>query len=312
MIPVFIGGCDRSGTTLLGSMLGAHSDCLTIPESQFKTDIFKSFQGNINLLQAFNLVKNHWRFKIWELNLGSIPMPKESPWNSYSNLLEWIIIKYGESVGKTSFNTWIDHTPSNIKNANILLELFPQGKMIHIIRDGRAVALSVMKLEWGPNTVLKAAPWWVENVAYGLASESVLEKDKILRVKYEDLITDPEKTLKKVCNFINIEYQSDMIKGNGFKVPRYSHGQHTLVGKKPDAKRMNAWEKGLTSRQIEIFEGLTGNFLQNLGYDLKCGLKARGITKMERLLSHIYEWYRWVPNRYRYYYRIMRAGILLR
>lgn len=88
---------------MLGSVLGVRGDCLTIPESQFKIDVFKSFKCNIDLLQAFNLIKKRWRFKIWKLDLGSTPVSKEIAWTSYSNLLEWIVIKYGESVDKTAF-----------------------------------------------------------------------------------------------------------------------------------------------------------------------------------------------------------------
>ena len=82
--------------------------------------------------------------------------------------------------------------------AYLLNEEFPKAKYIHLLRDGRAVANSVLSLDWGPNTIPVAARSWVKNVSYGLAAESFFNNEKILRVKYENLTLKPIETLKNM------------------------------------------------------------------------------------------------------------------
>jgi len=76
-----------------------------------------------------------------------------------------------------------------------------------------------------------------------------------------------------------------MVKAGGFKPPRYTASQHTLIGKEPDAGRATRWETQLTSRQIEIFESLAHDFLNYLGYPLQYGLKAKPPSFAERRIA---------------------------
>jgi len=301
MNPVFIGGCGRSGTTLLGAMLGAHSDCLCVPESQFAIDVLRHFNfqsGEMeNVKGVVEFIRNHWRFRLWDVDIDNEKVPFNQINNSYACFLNWIVKIYGESVNNPNPKIWVDHTPENIKNVGTLANLFPESKFIHIVRDGRAVASSVMPLDWGPNTITKAALWWVAWVGFGLGTESFLERNQIIRIKYEDLVSEPEHTLKQICTYLRLDYQSQMINGNGFRVPGYSAMQHSLVGKKPDAKRVNSWEKKLSCREIEIFESLTGEFLNYLGYEPKFGLKARKMKSLENLVYKVYDYKRHHINR---------------
>ncbi len=286
-------------------MLGSHNSYLTIPESQFKIEALLRFdweKDEVDLRAAFNMIKGHWRFKIWGLDIDLRSFSETEIGSTYQELMSWIIKKYGEKVGKPTASIWVDHTPSNIRYAATLAGLFPESKMIHLIRDGRAVASSVIPLDWGPNTIVEAAHWWVEKVAYGLAAESSLERNQIIRIRYEDLIEDPKTTLKTLCSSLEIEYQPQMIKATGMmRVSRYTSGQHALIGKRPDKNRLNAWQRELTPRQIEIFESLTGDFLRYLGYSLKYGMKAKKITRRERAISEIRELCRQqIINKFRY------------
>ena len=71
---IFIGGCSRSGTTLLGSMLGAHSDCITTPESHFKTSVLRGRSAdifNLDSKEALSKISRQWRFKVWDVKIDS-------------------------------------------------------------------------------------------------------------------------------------------------------------------------------------------------------------------------------------------------
>jgi hypothetical protein len=307
---VFVGGYSRSGTTLLGAMIGAHTRCICTPESQFKTDVLRDFRGKkkeeVNIETARKLILAHPRYRVlWGDVADSDAL---TGINSYEDLILWFVRKYAEKEGKPHAEYWVDHSPTNIKNAKILLGLFPDSKFIHIIRDGRGVSASIIPLDWGPNTVYKTACSWKSRVSLYLSLESSLKKDQILRVRYEDLIQTPENTLKDICSFLDLGYQPQMIRGSGFKVPQYQDKQHSLIGKEPDKKRINAWENSLTPRQIEIFESIAGELLMSLGYDLRYKGKARKMNIFEHIVSGIQEVYTGkVINRSRHRERIRRG-----
>jgi hypothetical protein len=293
VIPVFIGGHPRSGTTLLGDLVGSHSDCICTPESQFKISVYRrlNLHGNEapDLGKATEMIKKHWRFRIWALDIAAIPYGEI---HSYGELILWFAKSYSMKSSRPDAKMWIDHTPANIQFAGLLTELFPEARFINIIRDGRAVAASIIPLDWGANTIDRAAYSWVENVSSGITAESAIGKDRVLRVRYEDLIRETEITLKKICLFLNLQYQPQMIQGGGFKVPGYTIQQHSLIGKEPDAKMVNAWERKLNARKVEIFESIAGELLLSHGYTLKYSGNARKMNGIEKMISGIQETYR--------------------
>jgi sulfotransferase family protein len=265
-------------------MLGAHSDCLCVPESQFKIAALRACdltQGTMDVSRVLNVIKKHWRFQLWEVDLPPASLFDAKLAGSYAALIEWIVSRYGERVGKPVSRLWIDHTPSNVRHAAVLFDVFPDASMIHLIRDGRAVAASLLPLDWGPNRIDRVAHQWVEMVGQGLAAEVRWGASRVARVRYEDLLEDPETTLRRLCRFLEIEYQARMLKADGFRVPEYTRNQHLLVGKAPDPGRVDAWRRALNARQIEIFESVVGDFLRYLGYTPLYGLRARAISRSE-------------------------------
>lgn len=291
---VFIGGCSRSGTTLLGAMLGAHSSAICSPESHFKIDALRALkQGKVKPETAVltKLIERHWRFKIWELDLPNIKALENDGGETalLAQILDWIIGNYAEQQGKPDASIWVDHTPENVGYAQSLLEMFPESRFIHIVRDGRAVAASILPLDWGPNTIMKASRWWMRMTSFGLAAEKALGPEVILRVKYEDLVLEPEKTMQAISQFLGIDFQQDMLQATGFNPPSYTTRQHKLVGNRPDASVVNRWEKKLTARQVEIFENQTRDFLSFLGYPLRYGMSAKGPSFSEVQMDKVRE-----------------------
>ena len=309
--PIFKGGCQRSGTTLLGVMPGSHKECLTIPEFHVKIEALKFQEQSENGTapqDVLDYIKSHhgFRGRVWAEIPDLESAPQHEVGSSYKGLLEWLVTRYGQHFAKTDFRMWVDDSPRNIRNLHTLLAIFPEAKAIHIVRDGRGVAASVMRLDWGPNTIVGAAHWWLQNVSHGLAAESALGKDRIIRVKYEELITNPEAVMVGLCSWLGIDYDPEMAKGTDVKresiVSRPK--DFLLIGKEPDQTRARAWERELKHRQIEIFESRTQEFLPYLGYDLKYGLRARGISIKELIRATAVELSMGVVNGIRVAYRL--------
>lgn len=290
--PVFIGGHPRSGTTLLGDLLGAHPLCICTPESQFKVSVYHRLKIHnkeyLDVNKTFGKIKKHWRYKIWALDES---LQLDSEINSYEKIILFLIKNYAIKNNKLDARIWIDHTPSNIQFVEFLRYIFPEAKFIHIVRDGRAVAASQIPLDWGPNTISGAAYSWVKTIDIGFFAEEIL-KENIIRVKYEELVTDTEMILKKLCDFIGINFLPEMLYGGGFSVPGYTLNQHMLLGKSPDQSRINAWQQKLTKRQIEIFENIAAEILKKLNYTLLFGENAKKISLNEKILFYFSELWR--------------------
>jgi hypothetical protein len=292
MRAIFIGGHPRSGTTLLGAMLGAHSACICTPESQFKIRVHRHFENRhrpVDLDAARAMIEKHWRFKLWGLDLDLPPLAEPA---SYADLLFSLAREYAAQEGKPHARCWVDHTPSNLRHASTLRRLFPASQLIHIVRDGRAVAASIMPLDWGPNTICSAAHSWADAVSQALETEMALGRDAVKRVRYEALVREPEAVLRELCEWLDLEYESAMREARGFVVPAYTAGQHALLGGGADPARIAAWEQALSPRQIEIFESIAGDLLQALGYRLTYGAQARGVGRFERLRFAVEETWR--------------------
>jgi hypothetical protein len=178
---------------------------------------------------------------------------------------------------------WIDHTPRNMNFASTISEEFPDGRFVHIVRDGRAVAASLLRVDWGPNTIDEAARMWLVRLSYGLAAEAATEGViPVTRVRYEDLVAEPEPTLRRLCEQLELEYHPDMVEAGGFTPPASSRSIHELVGRSPEPDRTEAWRRELTARQIEIFESIANDALRMVGYAPDLGRRARPTTRRER------------------------------
>ena len=297
---IFVFGAERSGTTFLGSLLGSHSEAVATPEAQFVTHVYRDVvtpDGAVDLSDAFTKIGDHFRFKLWGLET-SLPALGVYGVRSYADLVLALVSEYAQTAGRPGARLWVDHTPGNLRTAALLRELFPEARFVHIVRDGRAVVASVRALDWGTHSARALTRDWVLRVGYGLAAESYLTPGRCLRVRYEDLLTAPEATLRRVCDFAGLTFEPAMLGGGGFAVPAYTQQQHRLVGAPPDAGRINGWVKTLSPRDVETCEFVSGDMLTYLGYEPVFGSRARLESRAERYRAILTDllWYRWVDR----------------
>lgn len=260
------------------------------PESHFKSELGLLASGEDvqeDLGSQWSRIRIHWRFRIWDFDPGLPPRPMQAP-----ELLLWLVERYAASVGQPSATVWVDHTPENLLNWDALFDAFPNALGIHLVRDGRAVAASVRPLRWGPKTMMGCANWWKKRAQAGLQAEQQYD-DRLIRVRFEDLVDSPEKSLERLTDFLGVPYQPEMKPGDGFEKPAYTLAQHRLVGSLPQKSRSQAWKQTLGSRDIEIFEAECGPLLESLGYPL-CTESPRPLCGFARAGSHtlekIYQW----------------------
>ena len=272
---------------MLGAMVGAHSRCVCVPESHFIEHLLaqNGFDPEaVEPQKTLAAIVSNKRYRLlWDLPLDPASVYTTEVGSTYAELLSWLVRAYGERVGKRDALMWVDHTPSNFKRCLTMLRMFPEARFVHIVRDGRGVAASLLPLDWGPNDILTAAEFWMARCAAGLAAELRLGEERVLRVRYEDLLLSPEAILREIAGFAGLTYEPAMARGNGHGPSRYNERQHRLVGQPPDQSRVDSWSSSLSPRQIEIFESEAGELLETFGYQPQFGIRAGRARPVELL-----------------------------
>src|SRR5688500_1921999 len=184
--PFFIVGSARSGTTLLRLMLNAHRDVAVPPESRFITEI-QHRDGSIRADDLLSALGSHKRFQTWDLPLEAVRDEIDRDPVPFADGIAATYRVYARVHGKTR---WGDKTPRYVEHIPFIAELFPQARFIHLIRDGRNVALSYANVPFGPKNVAKAAALWGSRVAKCCHDGRALGGGRYLEIRYEDLVED--------------------------------------------------------------------------------------------------------------------------
>lgn len=290
MRPIFIGGCPRSGTTLLGALLGAHSRCVCVPEMPFKFDLLYGVdwqRQGVTSGQASELIGHLGSFRMWGVPAGRAGETAQTHL-TYLQTIEDLVHRYAAAVGREEADIWIEHIPHNIRYARALLRHFPKAKLVHLVRDGRGVAASLLPVGWGAGSELAAASYWAEHLAYGFAAERA-HPEFVHRVHYEELLREPHRVLAELCRFVELEVEEQLGRETRFPIPRDTLGQHGLVARPPDPSRADSWKSALSDRQIETFEYQAGELLEHLGYDLMFGGRATPPSMGQRVQIELRE-----------------------
>ncbi|QRN85527.1 sulfotransferase [Clostridia bacterium] len=269
--PIFIGGCERSGTTMLGSYLGKHPALLVTPESLFKTELMRrmSLQGALDTQATVAYLRRSKGIQLWEIPLDKLESAlQEEKEIGFQKLMDLLLDLFQENMGFEATSYWVDHTPHNMRLGIRLSQLYPEAKFIHIVRDGRGVAYSYRGVNWGPYETYYSAKDWVYKVGFGLALAHQLGPKRVLLTRYEDILAEPAKEISRICSFLGLDYEILAAGQERFQVPFYSKQQHALVGKGLKKENKDRWRKGLSKRDLQVFESVAMDFLPSLGYSL--------------------------------------------
>ena len=308
-VPILIGGCPRSGTTLLGAMLGVHADFVCTPESPFRWNDPVLRNAKREFVSAGDVLASLRRcpkFRAW--GIRGIGLPQEA---THAEIMSTLVREYAKvnCVGKFQ-QFWVDHSPQNIERAIEQLQIYPDARFIHVVRDGRAVSASIMPLDWGPNTIKHAAKWWRENTLAALAFSTAISVERLRLVRYEELVTNTEVVLQRLCQWLNVSYDPAMLDGKGFVKPLYTENQHRHIGQSALPHRAEAWRHTLTEAQTCLFEFYAGDALELLGYS-RHHPTTRSVGAATSAAQSAREYLRWPLNFVRRKYRFAKRRRLL-
>jgi hypothetical protein len=257
--PIFIVGCGRSGTTLLRVMLDSHPQIGIPLESLFVIDYLQA-RTSIPMSVLQELMAQEYEIKEWGLrvcvdDLRDCETPQE--------LVDRVHFLYLQDRGKVR---WGQKTPRFVRYGELLKTTYPEAKFVHIVRDPRAVVNSLIRSRSHRSNAYYGALRWIRDVQAGLALKQEYGDD-VLAIRYEDLVSVPEETLKRVSAFLGVDYHPAVLSYHEQGTHEYK-AYHSVarVEKPPDSDRIEAWRRHLTGAQVALIEAICAETMEELGY----------------------------------------------
>ncbi|HJU51286.1 MAG TPA: sulfotransferase [Acidimicrobiia bacterium] len=273
VFPLFVGS-GRSGTTMFGLMFDSHPDLAIAHEAHFipalamrdRSLLADRHFDHARFLKLLYTDPNYVRLDIPRGDVAADPSFRAA--HDYATAVRSVMSVFARSRGKRWYG---DKTPGYVIHLDLLARLFPEAKFIHIIRDGRDVALGyVQRPEWGPHTVAEAAFYWRSRVSRGQEAGKRLGSERYREVRYEAFVEDPAGEAARLCEFLGISFAPQMLtyyeRGTAFAAASKDPQAFTALSR-PPTKGLRDWRKDMRPADLRIFEHIAGHQLAKLGYE---------------------------------------------
>jgi Sulfotransferase family len=276
----FIVACGRSGTTMLRVMFEQHPDIAIPPESYFPVSFWRRRQryaapdGGIDLGRVADNLLRHDRFRAWRVDPDLVRERLTGTAPDYAEAIRRVYALYAGSHGKARYG---DKTPPFLMHMRMLAEQFPEARFVHLVRDGRDVVLSLRDQPFAPSSFTGAAEYWAGRVRRARQAGERLGPDRYRELRYEDLVADPERELRALCEFVELDYTPAMLAYEDVsRIPLTDKMRASGVVRAPGASGRD-WRTQMSPRQLAVVETVAGDQLVAFGYELggKASLRAK-------------------------------------
>ncbi len=282
----FVVGVGRSGTTLLRLMLDAHPK-LTIPaETHFVPELIElaAAGAGADALAERIVAARGWRdFGLDPDELRGRVAALERP-----GAAAVLRAFYELCAATASKPRWGDKTPGYVKSMRAIGAELPEARFVHLIRDGRDVALSRRARGMGTaKPIGETARLWRRRIESAREQARKLRR-RYLELRFEDLVADPERALRRVCELVELEFDPAMLAHHeGDAASRIAQlgdlppegerpdrsgeerrASHALAAAPPNDARVGAWRERMGPGERAEFEAVAGELLRELGYDV--------------------------------------------
>ena len=262
----FISGVQRSGTTLLSVILSKHPE-VYLDGYSVAFRLISCF-NNYSMVLPDNvehsrdelltwLIKNDYRGRLAEL------LDYENI-DQYPDIRSLVAASIAQRLDQHEKTVWGDKSPNLQHFLPDILRLMPETKFIHIIRDGRATAFSFAQRAY--KNIYLAAQEWVDGNVLAFTNQDLIGQANYQIIYYEDLLRNPEKTIKSVCSFLEIDFHPKMLElneGQSSEEEAKNYVKSTF-----DQSKIDQYKKQLSPKEIKKIERIQGPLLKKMGYPL--------------------------------------------
>jgi len=276
--PIIMIGAERSGTTLVMAMLGCHPR-IAVPEVVWYYTRFRPYlytYGDLRKDENFRTLAEEMVFGLktpfWGMKVNPRTILDEIIASVRERSFAGIYCAMHERYAKEAGNKprWGEKTPHNLFFVKEILEDFPNAQFIFITRDGRDASADYLESAFGPTNIFCAAESWALCQNAVKPWRKNLDSSQWMDLKYEDLVRDPAKLLKRTCEFLGEEYspamheffKSDLAKARG------ATKDHKPLGHATSDKYIGIYRNLLSIRDQRIFATVAGKELKEAGYEL--------------------------------------------
>jgi hypothetical protein len=270
--PLFIVGASRSGTTMLRLILNRHPDFAIPAESHFLIPLLESLplEGKLSsdqLQTALRTIYGCSRFQRgWRLSREDVARLGEQL--AAPTLAELVHALFQHEIAGTGKRRWGDKTPEYAPYMLPLARLFPAARFIHIVRDGRDVSNSLRTRGWRGWTEYQRARYWSRTVLQASRDGGQLGEHRFLTVSYEELVTNTETVVGRICAFLAIPFVAEICR---FYEDAQDHiasyeqqaAVHTKLARAPQPTDCQRWVHESNPLQVLLFEAVAGRALDH-------------------------------------------------
>lgn len=307
----FIVGRPRSGTTLLLTILDANPHVLIPVEwpviskllpkyrhiSYFSKEILSEFINDIENCRFHN----HYGYK--DMNFRHEVIREKilacPPDITFNHLISIVYSHYQSLFEKKEILALGDKNPVASRQIKDLLLTFPEAKFIHISRDYRDHTVSMINAGFGQKNIPLIVYRW-NKYQQILLKAYRKHPGRFLRLKYEDMVDNPEKWIRQICEFINIPYYPQMLDFHKNKLdslyPKDLSKKYQLsLAQAINKGRTGIWQGKFSNQELKIMDFLAGKMADEYGYSrnfkgislkglyFKIRFGLRGFLKMSRM-----------------------------
>lgn len=271
----FIVGSGRSGTTLLRMILGAHSRLSIPPETWYFNKMQDLVELDRPLLpqeveRAVRIMTGHYRWPDLEFSADEFRSKVAALTSPF--LRDVVELVYLEHLKRSGKRRWGDKTPGYIELVPQLAHLFPGARFIHVVRDGRDVAKSFQVRRWSGHWLHRNAEEWLTAMKFARRWLGSPYARQFLEVRYEDLVLNPERETRRICDFLGEEFEPQMLSWQRDienRVPTREAHIHEKLAQAPSGEDVGRWKREMSAREVLVCEAYMGPYLQAHGYELR-------------------------------------------
>jgi hypothetical protein len=304
--PVFVMGCHRSGTNLLyDTLLSAGGFAVYRGYTPIYKMLIPKFGSPQKPENRARLVDAWLRSKGYRRSGLTAREIKAKLLGECHTGGDFIRIILNEITRNQKAQRWAIYDPDNVLYVSQVKADLPEALFIHIIRDGRDIALSLKKMEgfkplpWNVGSsrdLLATAAYWQWMVRKGQAHGRKIPEDYI-EIRYEDLVSKPHETLATLGRFLDHDLDYNRIQQAGLGRIRETNSSFREEAAHSQIKPMERWKERLSPQQVAELESLVGGCLQDLGYTLTTppekripGLREKWVRKFYPALLETKLW----------------------
>ena len=294
--PVIICGYPKSGTTLFCSLLDGHPELMVIPE---EFPFFKAY-NRPNMKELLLEKKCFSAYDVGEITHGSgyrdysdidFPLMKDKVEQLLASTSDQRAIYAGcidilfHFFGTEGSKYWVEKTPLNERHYAIFKKWYGDGvHFLHIVRDPRDVFSSYGKRR-KELTLEKFVKQWAFSTELG--TRLAERDDKYVMFRYEDLVSNPEKTLGSLCEKLGIEFTKSLLVPTKNNTPWGGNSMHGKQFNRISASQVGVHKDKVPAEDVRRIEAALSRWMDGFGYREKLPGMGKNIARKNVLLWRV-------------------------